>query len=174
MRNITIILIILFLTSLVAGCVSTQVDTTQGTTGQEIAETIYPGELSPPAIHTLIVEPDDGKEMVLSTIADAHENISLTIYELNDPEIIAALIAAQDRGVSVRVLYNNNSFVSMNKTNPNDGAVANLTRAGVATKPASPVFTVTHHKTLTTDGSRSSIMTFNLEPDYFNTTRISG
>lgn len=174
MRNITIFLIILFLTSLVTGCVSTPVDTTSSVIGQESDKTMYIGESDSPTNHTLIVEPDDGKKMIISTIMNAHENITLTIYELNDPDIIGALASAQDRGVSVRVLYNNNSFVSMNKTNPNVGAVANLTRAGVASKPASPVFTVTHQKTLTTDRSRSVIMTFNLEPDYFNTTRDFG
>jgi phosphatidylserine/phosphatidylglycerophosphate/cardiolipin synthase-like enzyme len=62
----------------------------------------------------------------------------------------------------------------MHETNPNDGAVAHLSRAGVVTKPASHVFAVTHQKTLTADGSRSIIMTFNLEPGYFATTRDFG
>ena len=47
-------------------------------------------------------------------------------------------------------------------------------RDRVKTKPASPVFTVTHQKTLTADGAKSFIMTFNLEPGYFATTRDFG
>jgi phosphatidylserine/phosphatidylglycerophosphate/cardiolipin synthase-like enzyme len=121
--------------------------------------------------HTLVVEPDDGREAVLSTIAGARDNITLTIYELNDPEIVAAFAGARERGVSVQVIYNNQSFASMHERNPNLVAVAALTATGAETTPASPAFCVTHQKTLTADASRSVIMTFNLEPGYFNTTR---
>lgn len=175
MRSFPVILILLFLTLLVAGCVGgPRADTVPATPGQGSTGTMLNEKSGSPAVHTLIVEPDDGKTIVLSLISGAHENITLTIYELTDADIIAALVKAQGRGVFVRVLYNNNSFASMNETNPNDGAVLNLSRAGVATKPASPVFTVTHQKTLTIDGTRSIIMTFNLEPNYFNTTRDFG
>jgi phosphatidylserine/phosphatidylglycerophosphate/cardiolipin synthase-like enzyme len=172
MRSLPIIVIILVLTLLVAGCTGPQGNTTPVTSIQGNAVTTQNAESGPPAVHTLIVEPDDGKALILSTIASARKNITLTIYELNDTEIVPALGAAQSRGVSVRVLYNNASFASMKESNPN--AVASLTRAGVATKPASPVFTVTHQKTLTVDGARSVIMTFNLEPGYFATTRDFG
>lgn len=173
MRTPPNILIILFLTLLIAGFSGTYANITPA------AFDLHPGStinLEPgfPTGHTLIVEPEDGKAMVLSTIASATENLTLTIYELTDPDIITSLDAAQGRGVSVRVLYNNHSFSSMNRTNPNNGAVASLLQAGAAAEPASPVFTVTHQKTLTADGSRSCIMTFNLEPDYFNTTRDFG
>jgi len=174
MRSLPFILIVLFLTLLVAGCADPQGDMAPVTPGQGRAGTTITGESGSPVVHTLIVEPDDGKAMILSTIDGAHENLTLTIYEITDPDIVAALAAAQGRGVAVRVLYNNASFASMNEANPNAGAVANLSRAGVKTKPASPVFTVTHQKTLTADGSRSIIMTFNLEPNYFSTTRDFG
>jgi phosphatidylserine/phosphatidylglycerophosphate/cardiolipin synthase-like enzyme len=174
MRNAAIMLIVLFLTLLLAGCAGLQGESAPATLGQGSTATMVDTGNGSPAVHTLIVEPDDGKTMVLSTINGAHENLTLTIYEITDPEIVAALAAAQGRGVAVRVLYNNASFASMNETNPNAGAVANLSRAGVKTRPASPVFTVTHQKTLTADRTRSLIMTFNLEPDYFTTTRDFG
>ena len=174
MRYLPVIVIILLLTVLAAGCLGPDPATTPATPAQVSTGAIPGGESAPPAVHTLVVEPDDGKALVLSTIAGAHENITLTIYEITDPDIVAALIAAQGRGVAVRVLYNNASFASMNEANPNAGAVANLSRAGVKTEPASPVFTVTHQKTLTVDGTRSLIMTFNLEPGYFATTRDFG
>lgn len=174
MRNFPIILICLVLIVLVAGCSGPQANTASVTSVHTIATTMPDMVPGPPAVHTLIVEPDDGKALVLSTIAGARENITLTIYELTDSDIVSALAEAQKRGVSVRVLYNNASFASMNEANPNQGAVVNLSRAGVAMKPASPVFTVTHQKTLTADKSRSVIMTFNLEPGYFATTRDFG
>ena len=181
MKYLPIVLILLFLALLGAGCTSQSpaaaagAVTTPATPGQIATAVPAAGSGSgPAAIHTLVVEPDDGKAMVLSTIAGAHENLTLTIYEITDPDVVAALIAAKARGVEVRVLYNNASFASMNEANPNFGAAANLSRAGIQTKPASPVFTVTHQKTLTTDGTTSFIMTFNLEPGYFATTRDFG
>jgi len=174
MRSLTIILVLLVLTLPIAGCIGPRLDTvpvTQNPSNAGITSNVDAGS---PSAHTLIVEPNDGKAIILSTIAGARTNISLTIYELTDDDIVRALSAAQARCVSVRVLYNSNSFRSMNRTNPNAGAITNLSLSGVATKPASPVFTVTHQKTLTADASRSVIMTFNLEPDYFNTTRDFG
>jgi phosphatidylserine/phosphatidylglycerophosphate/cardiolipin synthase-like enzyme len=158
MRYLPILLIALFAAVLFAGCVNTTPPVTQAAT----------------SVYTLGVEPNDGRAMVLDTINGSQKTLTLTIYELDDPQVIDALAAAQKRGVAVRVLYNNASFASMNETNPNLGAVHNLTPLGVAMKPASPVFTVTHQKTLTVDGTRSLIMTFNLEPEYFGTTRDFG
>jgi phosphatidylserine/phosphatidylglycerophosphate/cardiolipin synthase-like enzyme len=174
MRSLPLILILLFLTLFISGCVSPDQTPSLATPSLVSTTTTQGGVSGPATVHTLVVEPDDGKAMVLSTIAGAHENLTLTIYEITDPDIVAALIAAQKRGVAVRVLYNNASFASMNEANPNAGAVANLSQAGIKTKPASPVFTVTHQKTLTADGTTSFIMTFNLEPGYFATTRDFG
>ncbi len=175
MRYLPITLIVLLLVLLAAGCLSPNTQTLPVTPGPVTAAPTLNGETAlVRAVHTLVVEPDDGKTLVLSTIAGARKNITLTIYEITDPDFVAALIAAQNRSVAIRVLYNNASFASMNETNPNFGAVANLSRAGIQTEPASPVFTVTHQKTLTTDGTASLIMTFNLEPGYFATTRDFG
>jgi len=124
--------------------------------------------------HTLFVEPDEGRAEVIRTIAGAQKNITLTIFQLDDPEVVAALAAAQDRGVSIRVLYNNASYAAANQTNPNFYAVANLTPLGVAMEPAPPYFTITHQKTLTADRSRAIIMTFNLDPAFFGSTRDFG
>lgn len=175
-QSLTLVLLLAVLVAgiCIAGCVSPHVDTPPVTPVQGSPGTMLNGVSGSPVEHTLIVEPDDGKTTVLSTIAGAYKNLTLTIYEINDPDIVAALAAAQGRGVSVRVLYNNASFASMHETNPNNGAVTNLSRVGATTKPASPVFSVTHQKTLTADGSRSVIMTFNLEPGYFATTRDFG
>jgi len=157
MRYLPVLFIVLLTAIIFAGCTGTQPAATQAT-----------------PVHTLVVEPNDGRTMVLDTINGAEKTLTITIYELNDPQIVSALAAAEKRGVSVRVLYNNASFASMNQTNPNFYAVYNLTPAGVALEPASPVFTVTHQKTLTADGKKSLIMTFNLEPGYFATTRDFG
>jgi len=125
-------------------------------------------------IHTIFVEANDGRAPVLKTIAGAQKTITLTIYQLDDPEIVAALAAAQNRGVSVRIIYNNASFVEQNVTNPNNYAIANLTPLGVQMRPGSPVFTLTHQKTLTADGAVALIMTLNLDQTFFTTTQDFG
>ena len=53
--------------------------------------------------HSLIVEPSDGKTALISAIDMAKKSITLTIYELTDPDIIDRLIRAKNRGVQVRV-----------------------------------------------------------------------
>lgn len=173
MHRIPALLLVFFLTILFAGCTGHQPGTAASTPAQGGTVTLPAAECAA-GERTLIVEPEDGRMAVLETITGAHHNITLTIYELNDPAIVDALIAAQERGVQVRVLYNNASFAAMHMANPNTGAVLNLSNAGARTKPASPVFAVTHQKTLTADATRSVIMTFNLEPGYFNTTRDFG
>ena len=39
--------------------------------------------------HTLIVEPDDGRSLVLQALNAATKSINLTIYELSDPQIMS-------------------------------------------------------------------------------------
>jgi len=127
--------------------------------------------LSP--IHSLIVEPDDGRTLILGALQEAKRSVDLTIYELNDPEVDAALVSAHDRGVKVRVLYNYYSFISQGR-NPNESAVNSLNSAGIQSKPASSSFLDTHQKTFVIDTSEAIIMTFNLQPNYFQGTRDFG
>jgi len=124
-------------------------------------------------VRSLMVEPDDGRTLILGALQEAKRSIDLTIYELNDPEVDAALISAHDRGVVVRVLYNYYSFISQGR-NPNESAVNSLDSAGIQSKPASSSFLDTHQKTFLIDSSEAIIMTFNLQPDYFQGTRDFG
>jgi len=132
---------------------------------------ILSGSQTPSTVHTLLVEPDDGRTALLNAIQNARESVSLTIYALDDPEINAALIAAHRRGVNVRVLYNYYSFAAEGVKDPNQQMVDAFTLADIQTKRANESFAVTHQKTFSIDGSTAIIMTFNLQPDYFKTTR---
>jgi phosphatidylserine/phosphatidylglycerophosphate/cardiolipin synthase-like enzyme len=116
-------------------------------------------------------EPDAGRQPVLDVINGAQQKITLTIYELSDPQIVSALLAAHSRGVDVSVLYNLYSFT---KTDPNAATISQLQQAGIAVKPASQAFTVTHQKTLVADGTTAVIMSFNLQASYFATSRDFG
>jgi phosphatidylserine/phosphatidylglycerophosphate/cardiolipin synthase-like enzyme len=116
-------------------------------------------------------EPDDGRGPVLDVINGAQQSITLTIYEISDPQIIGALISARQRGVSVQVLYNLYSFTSKN---PNAPTITQLQNAGIEVKPAAQTFRVTHQKTLVADGRTAVIMSLNLQASYFSTSRDFG
>jgi len=121
--------------------------------------------------YTLLTEPFSGRTAVLNLINNARTSINLTIYEIEDPPTISALIAAAQRGVTVRVIYNLYSFRGRD---PNAKYIQELQNAGVQTQAASRQFEVTHEKTITADGTSAVIMTFNLVPNYFSGTRDFG
>ncbi len=120
-----------------------------------------------PASHTLIVEPDDGRALVLQLLGAAKTSIDLTIYEISDSQIMAALTSAQSKGVIVRVLYNWYSFQPEMQQQTITPAVTALSKAGVQCRQAPRVFEVTHEKAFVIDGATAIIMSFNLVSNYF-------
>jgi len=124
--------------------------------------------------HTLIVEPDDGRTLVLQAINTATKSIDLTIYELTDAQIMSALEAAQARKVTVRVLYNWYSFSARMQQTDITPAIQKLTQAGLQCKEAPSTFEVTHEKAVVIDGATAIVMSFNLVADYFGSTRDFG
>jgi phosphatidylserine/phosphatidylglycerophosphate/cardiolipin synthase-like enzyme len=124
--------------------------------------------------HTMIVEPDDGRTLVLQALNAATKGIDLTIYELSDPEIISALESAQARKVAVRVLYNWDSFTPRMRETDITPVVQKLTQAGIQCRPAPRTFEVTHEKAFVIDGATAIVMSFNLTAEYFGTTRDFG
>ncbi len=122
---------------------------------------------------TLIAEPDDGRSPVLDLINGAQRSIDVTIYTISDSQVVDALVAAAQRGVAVRVIYNYNSFAHKH-IYPNDKAANAIISAGGQARQASSAFTITHQKTITVDGATSLIMTFNLSASYFSNTRDFG
>jgi len=103
----------------------------------------------------------------------------LTIYELEDTDIINAMVAAKtaNRNLDTRVIFNCASFKACNQPgedgsrDPNGIAKKAFTNAGIEWKNADPSFTVTHQKTFTFDNTTSIIMTFNLNTSYFVSAR---
>jgi cardiolipin synthase A/B len=126
------------------------------------------------APHTLIVEPNDGRGAILAALASATTTIDLTIYELSDAQIVAALIAAQKRSVTVRILYNWYSFDPSTQSSEITPIVQQLTSAGVACRPAPRAFEVTHEKAAVVDGTVALILSLNLVSEYFESTRDFG
>ena len=113
---------------------------------------------------SLITEPDDGMGRIQDAVGKAARSLDLVIYELEDPEIEQALVAAKDRGVSVRVILQN---VDNFGKYPNAEAYKFLQNNGVAVQWAPDYFALTHEKTLIVDGVSAIIMTFNFNPKYY-------
>jgi phosphatidylserine/phosphatidylglycerophosphate/cardiolipin synthase-like enzyme len=124
--------------------------------------------------HTLIVEPDDGRTLVLQALNAATKSIDLTIYELSDPQIMSALESAHKRKVAVRVLYNWDSFTPRMQETDITPAVQKLKQAGIQCRPAPRTFEVTHEKAFVIDRATAIVMSFNLTAEYFGTTRDFG
>ncbi len=98
----------------------------------------------------------------------------MVMYELQDPQVEQALVAAHNRGVTVRVLLNGGYYGTPDKHQPNKNAYDYLQKNGVDVHYTPGYFALTHQKTLVVDGSTGLIMTFNLQPQYYATSRDFG
>jgi len=119
-----------------------------------------------PSALSLLVEPQAGMTPLYNFMSSARQSLDMTMYELSDLTAEQILIADHKRGVRVRVLLDHDySGGSVNQP-----AYATLSSAGVpvAWSNDSEIF---HQKTITVDGDESAIMTGNLTPQYYATTR---
>jgi phosphatidylserine/phosphatidylglycerophosphate/cardiolipin synthase-like enzyme len=67
--------------------------------------TMGPATAHPGGALSLITEPEDGYHSIDQLISGARRIIDLTMYELADDQIQSLLVAARQRGVSIRVLF---------------------------------------------------------------------
>ena len=113
-----------------------------------------------------MVEPQAGMTPLYNFITSARQSLDMTMYELSDPTAEQLLIADHQRGVRVRVLLDHD----YSGGSVNQAAYSALSLAGVPVAWAndSEIF---HQKTITVDGTESAIMTGNLTPQYYATTR---
>ncbi len=119
----------------------------------------------------LLVMPDDGAGAVVELIDSARELLRLKQFKLQSQEIEAALLRAQQRGVTVRVMLNPHTSGG---DRWNDDAHALLSGWGMEVAWTSEAFPVTHEKSLVVDQHSALIATFNLSDKYFTETRDYG
>ena len=119
--------------------------------------------------YTLIKLPEDGYQPVYDFIGSATKTIDMTMYSLVDSNAEAALIAAAQRGVNVRVLFNSNASdggtVGMNQP-----AYDNLTTNGVHVVYSWPGV-LWHQKSIIVDNEKVAIMNCNLVAQYYSVLR---
>jgi cardiolipin synthase len=101
----------------------------------------------------IFIGPTGLKEKLVALIGSAKTTLDVLIYEIDDADVIAALVAAQKRGVAVRMVIDRN----------NQGtAKATLTAGGVAVHDSSSIFPYAHAKSMLIDKTRSVIMSMNM------------
>ncbi|MFI5302352.1 MAG: phosphatidylserine/phosphatidylglycerophosphate/cardiolipin synthase family protein [Polyangiales bacterium] len=109
---------------------------------------------------TIIVEPNgkDASEIV-DAINAAKSSVHMTMYEIDNPTIISALIARKGAGIDVRAVLNQ-TFPSSSTSNA--AVYSQLTGAGIGvTWSNASRFTYTHEKTFIFDNKTAFIMTMN-------------
>jgi phosphatidylserine/phosphatidylglycerophosphate/cardiolipin synthase-like enzyme len=117
--------------------------------------------------YTLVTEPDQGLTAIYNLIASAKKSIDMTMYELTDVTVMDAFAKAAAAGVAVRVILDQ----SGNETKTNTPAYNFLENNKCCVHWSNPAYAVTHQKTITVDAATSAIMTLNLTPTDYKTTR---
>jgi phosphatidylserine/phosphatidylglycerophosphate/cardiolipin synthase-like enzyme len=119
-----------------------------------------------PTTYTLLTEPDQGLTAIYNLLSSAKKSIDMTMYELSDPQVTTILTTAAAKGVTVRVILDQN-----NEKASNTPAYNTLTAGKVSVHWANPAYACTHQKTITIDAATSAIMTLNLTQEDYTTTR---
>jgi len=121
---------------------------------------------------SLFETPRDKARPIIDAIGAARREVDVEVYELTDDGVEGALVAAQARNVTVKVILNDR-FPGRNgdfKNGTNDKAAARLKAAGAQVQWSSPAFHFTHEKGIIVDsggpGQEVLIMTMNLSPGY--------
>jgi len=115
---------------------------------------------------TLVTEPDDGIGAIYALLSSPRHTLDLELYELRDPLAEQLLAADARRGVRVRVLLDRHYREASNLP-----AYRYLSAHGVAVRWAPAAFDLTHEKAFVVDGRVATIMTLNLESEYYTSTR---
>lgn len=111
--------------------------------------------------YSLLVFPDQSHSSVYDFINSATRTLDVTMYELRDTTAVTDLVDRAKAGVAVRVI------LDAAHTSVNGSAYSTLMAGGVGVTYSSSAFVYTHQKTLTVDGTRSLVMTGNLDSTYY-------
>jgi hypothetical protein len=119
--------------------------------------------------YTLYTFPETDKTVtpLYALINAAQKSIDMTMYALEDTTFTTDLLAACKRGVTVRVILDQNDEKSGNTS-----AFTQLnTQQNCTAVWANKAFESTHQKSLVIDATQAAIMSLNLQPQYYTTTR---
>jgi len=118
--------------------------------------------------HTLIVLPDDTATPILDAINAARRTLNIRMFLFTDETLLAAVIAAKQRGVNVRVMLNP---ARRHGESENEAARKTLTDAGIEVRDSNPAFDLTHQKSMVIDDELGFVESLNWEPKDLTETR---
>src|SRR5271168_3270350 len=117
---------------------------------------------------SIIVLPDDTAKPILDAIAQARKSIRVKMFIFSDPSLLEAVIAAQHRGVDVRVMLNPER---RDGEKENADTRKKLVEAGVHVIDSNPAFDVTHEKSMVIDDITAFVQSLNWETKNITLTR---
>lgn len=117
---------------------------------------------------SLIVLPDDSAQPILDAIGQATKSIRIKMFVFSDPALLQAVIAAQQRGVDVRVMLNPARRDGKEENSDSRKALAD---AGIKVIDSNPDFDLTHEKSMVIDDSIAFVQSLNWETENLTTTR---
>ena len=118
--------------------------------------------------HRLIVLPDDTAKPILDAIHAAKEALQIRMFLFTDETLLAAVIAAKQRGVKVRVMLNP---ARRSGESENEEARKALVDAGIEVRDSNPKFDLTHQKSMVVDHQVGFVESLNWEPKNLTETR---
>ncbi len=117
---------------------------------------------------SLIVLPDDSSKPILDAINGARKSLRIKMFVFSDATLLAAVITAHRRAVTVRVMLN----PARRGGEPENVATRKkLEKAGVEVIDSNPAFSVTHEKSMVVDDEMAFVKSFNWKTKNFTETR---
>jgi len=117
---------------------------------------------------SLIILPDDSAQPILDAINGAKKSLQIKMFVFSDPDLLKAVIAAQQRGVKVRVMLNP---ARRSGESENEESRAKLTAGGVEVVDSNPAFGLTHEKSMVVDDTQAFVKSLNWATENFTETR---
>jgi phosphatidylserine/phosphatidylglycerophosphate/cardiolipin synthase-like enzyme len=113
-------------------------------------------------------QPDNSVTPLYALINNAKHTIDMDMYSLEDTTFTNDLVSACNRGVVVRVILDQTTAEKSGNTPAFNQLNA---AAGCSAVWANTAFENFHQKTIVVDGTQSSIMSMNLQSQYYTTSR---
>ena len=118
--------------------------------------------------HATIILPDDSARPILDAIDAATKSLRVKMFVFSDPALLKAVIAAQQRGVKVRVMLNP---ARRDGEDDNKESRETLMHAGIEVNDSNPDFGLTHEKSMVVDDTTAFVKSLNWATENLTETR---
>jgi len=118
--------------------------------------------------HATIILPDDSAQPILDAIDAATKSLRVKMFVFSDPALLKAVIAAQHRGVKVRVMLNP---ARRDGEDDNKESRETLMHAGIEVNDSNPDFGLTHEKSMVVDDTTAFVKSLNWATENLTETR---